>query len=139
MTIQELQNKNLKKGKFHSAKWKSEKIVNGVKCEKISKGVVQIAKYSNIAVVKAKKSVSQTQAQTPKQDNNQWIIEDLLSYNEKTGNYLVRFMKTKVRPHCEYKLNGVVVDKDQYETLVKPHTNDSPIFQVKLENLIDIE
>ena len=137
MTIQELQDKNLKQGIFHSAKWKSEKIVNGVKCEKVSKGVVRIVPYQNIGVVKAKASVSQTQA--TKQDNNQWIIKDLLSYNTKTGNYLVRFAKTSVRPQCEYKLNGVVVDKDQYETLVKPHTNDSPIFQVKLENLIDIK
>ena len=132
MTIVELQNKNLRHGVFHKASWKSEKVVNGVEYTKVSNGVVRIVKYRNIKQVKAKLSVKAP-------SSKQWLIEDLLSYNQNTGNYLVSLGTTHIKPSSKYYVNGKEVNKEEYEMVIKPNTNDSVIFSVKLENLISIE
>ena len=46
MLLKDLQSKlnSIKKGAFVKATWKSEKIVNGKKCEKVSNGVVSFVK-----------------------------------------------------------------------------------------------
>lgn len=117
----------IRKGAFVKATWKSEKQVNGVQCEKVSNGVVRFVKYANIKGVVVKGVNNGTSA----------IINDTL-YQASNGNYLVQFGKTNIKAKSIYKINGVVVDKKTYETMVKPNKNDSPIFRVKLENLISL-
>lgn len=118
----------IKKGVMVKASWKSEKSINGDTYEKISKGVVRFVKYGNIKGVVVKGNGNGSSA----------IIPDIL-YQANNGNYLVQMAKTHVKAKCVYKINGVEVDKQTYETMVKPQRNDSPIFRVKLENLISLK
>jgi len=129
MLLQDLQTKlnGIRKGKFIKASWKSEKVVNGVKCEKISNGVVRFVKYGNIKGVVVKNVGN----------GDNVVIKDIL-YKASNGNYLVQFGKTKIKAKSTYLINGAMVDKTTYETMVKPNNNDSPIFRVKLENLISL-
>lgn len=115
------------KGKWTKATWKSEKTINGDHYEKVSKGVVRFVKYRNINGV------------TPKHesDNTNYLIEDRL-FVANNGNLLVRFAKTPIKAKCTYYINGAEVDKQTYETMVKPNNNNSPIFNVHLENVISL-
>ena len=129
MLLQDFQTKlnGIKKGKYLKATWKSEKKVNGAKCEKVSKGVVRFVKYGNIKGVVVKGNGNGENA----------IIKDIL-YQTSKGSLLVQFAKTNIKAKSTYMVNGVEVDKQTYETMVKPSKNDSPIFRVKLENLISL-
>ena len=135
MTIQELQNKNLKHGIYHKAQWQSIKSINGNEYKKVSNGIVRVVKYSNLKVVKAKLS-----EQAPKTESKtQWLIEDLLFFNENTKNYLVRLGTTNHKAKSKYYVNGNEVSKEDFENVVKPNGGNQPVFSVKLENLISIE
>lgn len=129
MLLKDFQTKlnGLKKGKYLKATWKSEKVVNGNNCEKVSNGVVRFVRYGNIKGVVVK-GVS---------NGESVVIKDIL-YKASNGNLLVQFAKTNVKAKSTYKINGNVVDKNTYETMVKPSNNNSPIFRVKLENLISL-
>ena len=129
MKIKELQNflQNHKKGTFVKATWKSEKDINGTKCEKISNGVVRFVKYGNIKGVVVKGTNNGDTA----------IIENTL-YQTSKGNLLVQMATTHIKAHSTYMVNGVEVDKATYETYVKPNNGVRVIFRVKLENLISL-
>jgi len=119
----------LKKGVYHSAVWCSK---NGL-YEKVSKGVIRIVKYGNINGVEVKGN---------KNTNENVIIPNFVYFNKKTGNTLVQLAKTnnpKLKVKTTYKLDGVEITKEQYELANSPRKNyDSPIFRVKLENLLEI-
>lgn len=115
------------KGTFTKATWKSEKEINGIKCEKISNGVVRFVKYANIKGVVVKGV-----------NNGDTAIIDNVLYQTSKGNLLVQMATTKVKSHSTYKVNGVVVDKATYETYVKPNNGARVVFRVKLENLISL-
>lgn len=115
------------KGAYTKATWKSEKEVNGIKCEKISNGVVRFVKYANIKGVVVKGASNGDKA----------IIENVL-YQTSKGNLLVQMATTNIKAHSTYKVNGVVVDKATYETYVKPNSGARVVFRVKLENLISL-
>lgn len=124
-----------KNGQYMVAEWKSEKDVNGVKCVKHSIGVVRMVDYWSLAENKGK---------TPSVSNHSSvieIIENKLYFNTNTQNYLVRLFISK-NPHHQtkttYEVNGKMVDKETYETYVKPKA-PSIMFNVKLENLISIK
>ena len=130
MTQQELQNylNNYRKGAFVKATWKSEKVVNGAKCEKVSNGVVRFVKYGNIKGVVVKGVNNGDKA----------IIENTL-YQTSKGNLLVQMATTHIKAKSTYMVNGAMVDKATYETYVKPNGNgDRVVFRVKLENLISL-
>lgn len=134
MLVKEFQTKfanEIKKGEFIAATWKSEKVVNGDTCEKISKGVVRFVKYANINGVQVKGKTN---------PNEQAIIPNVLYHNTNTGSYLVQMATTNVKAKCVYKVNGVEVDKATYETMVKPrqHNGDTIVFRVKVENLLSL-
>ena len=67
------------KGTFVKATWKSEKEINGIKCEKVSNGVVRFVKYANIKGVVVKGANNGDKA----------IIENVL-YQTSKGNLLVQ-------------------------------------------------
>lgn len=128
--------KNYHKGTFIKASWKSEKVVNGVKCEKVSNGVVRFVNYENMKTTKAKRQ----NGMQPRQASNgvKVIIEDMV-IQASNGNMLVTMKTTKVKTQSTYKINGVAVDKATYQAMVKPSSyNDSGTFTVKLENLISL-
>ena len=129
MLLKDFQTKlnGIKKGKFIKATWKSEKSVNGDTYEKISNGVVRFVKYGNIKGVVVKGN----------SNGNSVVIKDIL-YQSSNGGLLVQFGKTKIKAKSIYKINGVMVDKTTYENHIKPNQNDSPVFRVKLENLISL-
>ena len=129
MKINELQKylQNHKKGTFTKATWKSEKDINGVKCEKISNGVVRFVKYGNIKGVVVKGVNNGEKA----------IIENTL-YQTSKGNLLVQMATTNIKAKSTYMVNGVEVDKATYETYVKPSNGARVVFIVKLENLISL-
>lgn len=131
MLLKDFQTKlnGLKKGKFYKATWKSEKEINGIKCEKVSSGVVRFVKYANIKGVVVKG--------TSNGNGTNVVIQDIL-YQTSNGNLLVQFGTTKIKAKSTYKINGSIVDKNTYETMVKPNNHNSPIFRVKLENLISL-
>jgi len=128
MNIQDLQ--NLKKGCYHKASWKS---TNG-NYEKISVGVVRIVKYGNINGVepKGKENI-----------NEKVIVSNMVYFNEKTGNTLVQLTRTNNphhRTHTTYLFNGNEITRQEYEMENPPRkSSNSPIFRVKLENLIYIK
>lgn len=115
------------KGAYTKATWKSEKEVNGIKCEKVSNGVVRFVKYANIKGVVVKGASNGDKA----------IIDNVL-YQTSKGNLLVQMATTNIKSHSTYKVNGVVVDKATYETYVKPSNGARVVFRVKLENLISL-
>lgn len=123
-----------KKGTFTKATWKSEKVINGSKCEKISNGVVRFVDYENMKTTKAKRQANGSQ---PKASNGKSIIKDILVQSA-NGNLLVTMKTTTIKAKSTYKINGVAVDKATYETMVKPTHNDSGTFTIKLENLISL-
>lgn len=131
MTRQELQQalKTIKKGKFVKATWKSEKIVNGIKYEKVSNGVVRFVKYANIkgVVVSGKTNTNETM-----------VIPNILYHNTNTNCDYIQFATTKVKAHSVYYKGGMVIDKATYETETKarPNNGNNPVFRVKLENLL---
>ena len=133
MKIKELQNflQNHKKGTFVKATWKSEKDINGTKCEKISNGVVRFVKYGNINGVVVKGKVN---------PNENVIIPNVLFHNTNTNNYLVQMATTNVKAKCTYTKNGVAIEKSEYEMANPPRKNngDTIVFRVKIENLISI-
>jgi hypothetical protein len=126
------------KGAWVKATWKSEKIVNGVKCEKVSNGVIRFVDYENMRTTKIKRLQQQASGMVvAKRNNGKSIIKDLL-IQANNGNLLVVAKTTHIKPKSTYKLNGMVVDKATYETMVKPTFNDSGTFTIKLENLLSI-
>ena len=129
MTKTELQNflKNYHNGSFVKAIWRSEKMINGVKCEKVSNGVVRFVKYANIKGVVVKGV-----------NNGETSIIPNILYQTSNGSELVQMATTNVKAHSNYKVNGVEVDKATYETYVKPSNGARVVFRVKLENLLKL-
>ena len=129
MTRKELQNflKNYRNGSFVKAIWRSEKMINGVKCEKVSNGVVRFVKYANIKGVVVKGV-----------NNGETSIIPNILYQTSNGSELVQMATTNVKAHSNYKVNGVEVDKATYETYVKPSNGARVVFRVKLENLLKL-
>ena len=134
MLLQDFQNKynqEIKKGQFTKAKWQSVKVINGIEYKKVSQGVVRFVQYAHIqgVVVVGKVNV-----------NEQCLIPNTLYYNAKTQNYLVQLATTETKPHCQYYINGVETDKATYELGNPPRQNSqaSPVFRVKLENLLEL-
>ena len=117
----------IKKGTMVKATWRSEKMVNGVKCEKVSNGVVRFVKYANIKGVVVKGNNNGEKA----------IIPNAL-YQASNGSLLVQMATTNIKTKSTYQINGVVVDKATYETMVKPNNSKRVVFRVKLENLISL-
>lgn len=124
-----------RKGSFISAKWKSEKDINGVKCVKVSNGVVRFVDYENMKTTKAKRQ----QGMVARASNgSKTIIKDMV-YQANNGSVLVSMKTTIIKPKSTYQINGQMVDKATYETMVKPSSyNDSGVFTIKLENLLEL-
>lgn len=134
MLLSQFQSKfasEIKKGQFVKASWQSVKSIDGVEVKKVSEGVVRFVQYAHISGVQVVGKVN---------PNEQCLIPNTLYFNAKTQNYLVQLATTETKPHCKYYVNGVEVDKDTYEGIAKPKSSshDSPVFRVKLENLISI-
>lgn len=130
MLLQDFQNKmkTIKKGKFVKATWRSEKIVNGKTYEKVSNGVVRFVKYGNIKGVVVKGANNGDKA----------IIPNTL-FQTSNGNLLVQMATTKIKTKCTYKVNGVEIDKTEYDNNVKSYGNGAKVvFRVKLENLLSL-
>lgn len=134
MLLQEFQNKyqnEIKKGQFTKATWQSVKMIKGAEYKKISNGVVRFVQYSHIknVVVVGKVNV-----------NEECLIPNTLYHNTNTNNYLVQLATTDVKPHCSYYINGVECDKTTFELNNPPRQNSqaSPVFRVKLENLLEL-
>ena len=128
MLVKDFQTKinTIRKGSFVKATWRSEKVVNGVKCEKVSNGVVRFVKYANIKGVVVKN--------TNRNENhiNEWLIQ------ASNGNVLVQMATTHIKSKSTYKINGVEVDKQSYENLVGANGGSKVVFRVKLENLLSL-
>lgn len=134
MLLQDFQNKyanEIKKGQFTKATWQSVKTIKGVEYKKVSKGVIRFVQYAHIQGVVVVGKVN---------TNENCLIPNTLYYNAKTNNYLVQLATTETKPHCQYYINGVEVDKATYELGNPPRQNSqaSPVFRVKLENLLEL-
>lgn len=134
MLLQEFTNKyanEIKKGQFTKATWQSEKVLKGVAYKKVSQGVVRFVQYGNIQGV---------QVMGKTNPNEKCIIPNTLYHNTNTNNYLVQLATTETKPHCKYYVNGVEVDKATFEQGNPPRKNSqpSPVFRVKLENLLEL-
>lgn len=134
MLLQDFQtkyNSEIKKGQFTKATWQSVKNIKGVEYKKVSKGVIRFVQYAHIQGVVIVGKVN---------TNENCLIPNTLYYNAKTNNYLVQLATTETKPHCQYYINGVEVDKATYELGNPPRQNSqaSPVFRVKLENLLEL-
>ena len=125
-------NKEITKGQFTKAKLQSVKTVkNGNEYKKVSNGVIRFVQYGNIKGVEVKGQVN---------PNEECLIPNTLYHNTKTNNYLVQLAKTDIKPICTYYCNGEEIDKETYEMAnpTKVYGQPSPIFRVKLENLLEL-
>lgn len=134
MLLQNFKNKyenEIKKGQFTSAKWQSVKVdKEGNEYKKVSNGVVRLVQYSHIKGVEVKGKVN---------PNEEVIIPNTLYFNAKTNNYLVQLATTETKAKSTYYLNGQEIDKETYELANPPRQgNPSPVFRVKLENLLEL-
>lgn len=133
MNRQELENviKNkVVRGQFTKATWQSVKDVKGDEYRKVSKGVVRFVRYGSIkgAVVKGQ--------QNP---NEKCLIPNALYENANTGNSLVQFATTNVKPKVTYYVNGSEVDKDTFEKgCPSRKSGPAPVFRVKAENVLEL-
>lgn len=130
MLLKETQNKisAIRKGAFVKATWKSTKTINGVVYEKTSNGVVRFVHYPNINGVNAK----------GKGNDNETMVSPFIYHNKNTNNDYIQFATTNIKAKCVYKVNGVMVDKNTYESVVGVSNKKSVVFRVKLENLISL-
>ena len=132
MLLQTFQNKcsnEVKKGRFTKATWQSIKVINGDEYKKVSQGVVRFVAYGHIKGVSVVGKVN---------TNEQCVIPNILYFNTNTNNYLVQMAKTKNKAHCKYYINGNEVDKATFEqgNHQRKVSQPSPIFRIKLENLL---
>lgn len=135
MLLQDFQNKfatEIKKGQFTKATWQSVKTdKQGNEYKKVSNGVVRFVQYGNIQGVEVKGKVNV---------NEDCLIPNTLYFNAKTNNYLVQLGTTDTKAKSTYYCNGVEIDKATYELANPPRNNPnpSPVFRVKLENLLEL-
>ena len=122
----------IKKGQFTKAKWQSIKTTKeGTEYKKVSNGVIRFVTYGHINGVEVKGKVN---------PNEETLIPNTLYHNTNTGSYLVQLAKTDVKPTCTYYCNGEEITKEEYDIANPPKSygNPSPIFRVKLENLLEL-
>lgn len=133
MLLQDFQTQfttKVKKGKFTHLKWCSSKTINGVEYKKVSSGKVRFVAYGNIKGVVVAGKVN---------TNEQCLIPSVLYYNTKTNNYYVQVATTNTKiANQKFYINGVETDKATYQTMVKPSNHNSPVFRIKLENLLEL-
>lgn len=138
MTIQDIQklfdSKTIKKGRYY--------LITYCKVEKgYTKTTTTKVRFVNYYNIKSVKESGKTP--TPTSANTQVIIPHILTYNTNTQNYLVHCYKT---PNSKAKVtyqdsNGKIITKEEYETVVPPkkkYGNDSPVFQVKVQDIISL-
>jgi hypothetical protein len=105
----------------------------------VSEGVVRFVNYENMAKTKAKRQQGMVARATS--NGGKTILKDIV-YQASNGNMLVSMKTTNNpnhKPKTTYIVNGVIVDKATYETMVKPSSyNDSGVFTIKLENLLEL-
>ena len=133
MTIEEFKAKyeNIKKGAYTHIVYASGK--NGYK--KTTSTTIRFVDYYNIKEVKE----SGAKPSTTPNPNVETIIPHVLTYNKKTGNYLVHLYPTKNhKSHCVYELNGIEISKEEYELANPPKKSSSPVYQVVLTNVISL-
>lgn len=134
MTINNIEKffKKYHKGTFTKAMWKSEKIINGETFTKETTGVVRFVKYANIQGVEVKGKANPNEITL-----DQWCF---LIQNQKTGNINIQVATTNHKTHSKYYRNGKEIDKQEYETFVKPQTNKAPlvVFRININNLISL-
>ena len=121
----------IKRGAFTKASWQSVAQVNGDEYQKVSQGVVRFVRYGAIkgVVVKGKANPNETSP-----------LPNALFHNSNTGSWLVQFATTTIKPKVKYFINGEEVGKSQFELGVKPKksSQDSPVFRVRLENVLSL-
>lgn len=77
-------------------------------------------------------------ARATNNNGSKTILKDIV-YQASNGNVLVSMKTTIIKPKSTYQINGQMVDKATYETMVKPSAyNDSGVFTIKLENLLKL-
>lgn len=136
LTIQETINllNTLKKGIYHSFTRKHTE----------SNGYYFIRTYvgrlGSYAKVVGKEETTNTISK-----NRITIIPNVLYYNENTQNYLLMVLTTKCKNHHSkthyYDNNGNEIDKDTYEMVnpQKKNSFDSPVFNIKLQELVMVK
>lgn len=139
MTAKELeqmfQDKTLVKGRYYTIVY--ARTENGY--TKTTKTKVRFVNYYNIATIKAMGKTPTTQPSA----NTQVIIPHILTYNTNTKNYLVHCYKT---PNGKAKTtyqdqNGNTITQQEYEMVNPPkktYPNNSPVFQIKLHEIVSI-
>ncbi len=119
-----------KKGTFIKAQWQSEKVIDSDTYTKKTNGVVRLVCYGHIKDVEVKGRVN---------ENEIVIIPNILYHNNKTGKDYIQFATTTIKPMVKYYLNGVEIDKVQYEQAIPPKNRKaSPVFRLAIENLISL-
>lgn len=101
--LQQIKDKILKakKGVYHHMVWKSEDIINGETFTKISEGSVRLCDYYSVA----------------KKPRPEGYVYEVIKTNKKGEEY-VQFITTGKSPKVSYYRNGLMVDKEEYESII---------------------
>ena len=135
MTIKQLKDLNIKKGRFYKATY--QKTIDGY-----TKTTTTTARF--VDYYKTKEAVANGRKPNPAKSNPnvKVIIKDILTLNTNTNNYLVHLQSTpNGKTTTTYQdPNGNTIDKDTYykQTNTKPSAPSS-FHNVKLQDLLNLE
>lgn len=141
---------NIKKGVFvteeHKRQIPLKKGFEHLKVEKLTKSVVRLGcKYANLQEIKIKNVETNSLSK-----NLEWIkeYENILMINQETNEISIRFTKSRNKNHkakTKWFLNGIETTKEEliklgclYSRDITPSNNNSPVFNVKVKDLISL-
>ena len=134
MELQEITNKlnSITKGQYTNVCYKTTKIINGVECEKTTHTIVRFVEYSHIKGVEVK----------GKSNPNEQYHNGLI-YNEHTNKWYIQMAvvnNPNFKAKVEYKVNGQVVSKEQYQEVDKPKPNKTEmiVFRKCIDDIISL-
>ena len=140
---------NIKKGVFvteeHKRQIPLKKGFEHLKVEKLTKSIVRLGcKYANLQEVKIKNTETKGLSKSL-----EWVkeYENVLMINQE-NEISIRFTKSRNPKHkakTKWFLNGVEITKEElikldclYARDITPSKNDSPVFNVKIKDLISL-
>lgn len=149
ITLKQYQDLNLRKGTIHSIHWKrtlsDSQVLKGFKGGRIEKETIGVFRigvdYSNMAINKDKVTGSLPYGF--------FEYSNEILYSPSTDTYQLRLTKTMNqyhKPHVQWYLDGNPITKEELiemnalgSSQRESKSNDNPVFNVKLNDIIEIK
>ena len=126
--------KSLKKGTYHTIVYAHSE--NGY-----TKTTTMVARLVNYYHIKEVRESGKTEPSEPRK-NTIVIVPHILTYNTKTGNYLLHVYPTKHhQPRSTYTnpSGETCTSEEYYDMSGRKPSGPSPVYQIKLQDLVAID